>query len=209
METYSALHEIPSIFLAGFCLSCAERGSGVFSALADEPDVEWFSYILDSAWKAPLGEVEEDELMEILEEFEARGESFDADDPGTKGFSILQSAMLAANAIAVFLNPTPSRAEMSGQTLETILGSFDFKLGGSRIAMIEAGEEEEVGRLQQLEQDAQKAFVASVRNLNSDQVEAGLTGAFLEDLRGSCAPVRDEIKMATASVAELAGWDGE
>ncbi|MFI1678089.1 hypothetical protein [Streptomyces sp. NPDC020607] len=209
METYSALHNIPSIFLAGFCLSCAERGSGVFSTLADESDVEWLSYVLDSAWKAPLGEVEEDELLEILEEFEARSESFEADDPGTKGFSVLQSAMLAVNAIAVFMNPIPSRAEMSGQTLETILGSFDFKLSGSRISMIEAGEEEEVGRLQQLEQDAQKAFVASVRSLNSDQREAGLTRAFLADLRVSCAPVRDEIKMATASVAELAGWSEE
>ncbi|MGW0538617.1 hypothetical protein [Streptomyces sp. NPDC003032] len=209
METYSALHVIPRIFLAGFCLSCAERGSGVFSTLADESDAEWFSYVLESAWKAPLGEVEEDELLEILEEFEARGESFEADDPGTKEFSILQSAMLAANAIAVFMNPTPSRAEMSGQTLETILGSFDFKLGGSRIAMIEAGEEEGVGRLQQLERDAQKSFVASVRSLNGDQVEAGLTRAFLDDLRGSCGPVRNEIKMATVSVAELVGWDGE
>ncbi|MFH8559474.1 hypothetical protein [Streptomyces sp. NPDC017988] len=209
METYSALHEIPPNFLAGFCLSCAERGSGVFSTLAGESDAEWFSYVLDSAWKAPLGEVEEDELLDILEEFEARGESFAADDPGTKGFSILQSAMLAANAIAVFMNPIPSRAEMSGQTLETILGSFDFKLGGSRIAMIEAGEEEEVGRLQQLEQDAQKSFVASVRRLNGDQMEAGLTREFLADLRGSCAPIRDEIEMATASVAELAGWNEE
>ncbi|MER5971132.1 hypothetical protein ABT112_15580 [Streptomyces sp. NPDC002055] len=209
METYSALHEIPGMFLAGFCLSCAERGSGVFSALSDETDAEWFSYALESAWKAPLGEVEEGELLGILEELEEREESFDADDPGTKGFSIVQSAMLAANAIAVFMNPIPSRAEMSGQTLETILGSFDFKLGGSEISMIEAGEEEEVGRLQQLEQDAQKSFMSSVRSLSSDQMEAGLTRTFLEDLRDSCAPVRDEIKMATASVAELAGWNEE
>ncbi|MEU7583919.1 hypothetical protein AB0B50_40795 [Streptomyces sp. NPDC041068] len=209
METYSALHDIPRNFLVGFCLSCAERGSGVFSALADESDAEWFSYILDSAWKAPLGEVEEEELLEILEEFEVRAESFEADDPGTKGFSILQSAMLAANAIAVFMNPAPSRAEMSGQTLETILGSFDFKLSGSRIAMVGAGEEEAVGRLQQLEQDAQNAFVASIRSLNSDQVEAGLTRAFLEDLRVSCIQVHDEFKLATASVAELTGWNEE
>ncbi|MFC4464984.1 hypothetical protein ACFPH6_10585 [Streptomyces xiangluensis] len=207
VEAYSALRELPAGFLAGFCLACAERGSGVFTALAQPTDAEWFSYALDAAWKAPTGQVEEDDLIEILEEFETKTASMDADDPGSKGFSIAQSAMLAVNAIAVYMNPNPARAEMSGQTLETILGSFDFKLGGSVVTVIRAGEDEEVGRLQQLEQDAQNSFIESVRALNRDQEGSGLGGDFLENLRESCVPIRDEIRAATESVAELAGWD--
>ncbi|WP_328770967.1 hypothetical protein [Streptomyces sp. NBC_00286] len=206
MEAYSALRELPADFLTGFCLACAERGSGVFTTLADPADAEWFSYVLDAAWKAPVGEVGEDELIEIIEDFESRAESFDGDDPGSKGFSILQSGMLAVNAIAVYMNPSPARAEMSGQTLETILGSIDFKLGGSQTKVTRAGEEEEIGRLQRLEQDAQNSFVASARTLVGDQAGGALDGDFLENLRNSCVPIRDEIRAATVSVAELAGW---
>ncbi|MEV0218446.1 hypothetical protein [Streptomyces sp. NPDC050704] len=209
VEAYSALRELPADFLAVFCLASAERGSGVFAALAQSADKEWFSYALDIAWRAPLGEVDEDDLIEILEEFENRTESIDADDPGSKGFSIVQSAMLAVNAIAVYMNPNPARAEMSGQTLETVLGSFDFKLGGSAVTMTRAGEDEEVGHLQQLEQDGQNSFLDSVRSLVRDQGGSGLDRNFLEGLRDSCTPVRDEIRAATESVAELVGWDQE
>ncbi|MGP4044767.1 hypothetical protein [Streptomyces sp. 2A115] len=186
-----------------------ERGSGVFTVLAQPADEEWFSYALEVAWRAPLGEVDEDDLIEILEEFEGRTESIDADDPGSKGFSIVQSAMLAVNAIAVYMNPNPARAEMSGQTLETILGSFDFKLGGSVVPVTRAGEDEGVGRLQQLEQDAQNSLLESIRSLIRDQGGSGLDRDFLEGLRDSCVPIRDEIRAATESVAELVGWDQE
>lgn len=209
VEAYSALRELPVDFLAGFCLACAERGSGVFAALAQPTDAEWFSYALDTAWRAPIGQVEEDDLIEILEEFETKTASMDADDPGSKGFSIMQSAMLAVNSIAVYMNPNPARAEMSGQTLETILGSFDFKLGGSAVTVIRAGEDEAVGHLQQLEQDAQNSFIESVRALIRDQERSSLGEDFLENLRESCAPIRDEIRAATESVAELAGWGQE
>lgn len=209
VEAYSALRELPADFLAAFCLACAERGSGVYTALAQPAEEEWFSYALDAAWKASLGEVDEGDLIDILEEFETRTESIDADDPGSKGFSIVQSAMLAVNSIVVYMNPNPARAEMSGQTLETILGSFDFKLGGSEVAVTRSGEDEEVGRLQQLEQDAQNSFIESVRSLIRDQSGSGLDRDFLENLRDSCAPIRDEIKAVTESVAELAGWDQE
>ncbi|MCZ4512347.1 hypothetical protein O3Q52_30115 [Streptomyces sp. ActVer] len=209
VEAYSALRDLPAHFLAGFCLGCAERGSGIFVTLADPEDAEWFSQVLEVAWKAPLGEVDEDELIEILEDFETRTESMDVDDPGSRGFSVVQSAMLAVNAIAVHLNPSPARAEMSGQTLETVMGSFDFKLGGSEVVITRAGEDEGLGRLQRMEQDAQNAFVESVRALTGDQAEPRLGRDFLESLRQSCAPVRDEFKAATSSVAELAGWDQE
>ena len=195
--------------LTGFCLACAERGSGVFATLADPEDAEWFAHVLEAAWKAPLGEVGEDELIEILEEFEARTGAADADDPGSKGFSVVQSAMLGVNAISVYLNPSPARAEMSGQTLQTVLGSFDFKLGGSEVTITPNGENEEVGRLQKMERAAQKSFMETVHSLTGDQEDGRLDGEFLEGLRESCVVVRDEIRKATVTVADLFGWGQE
>lgn len=209
VEAYSALRDLPDEFLVGFCLACAERGNGVLAPLGAPEELEWSSRVLDLAWKAPLGEVEEDELAEILEEFELRSESIDMGDPGSKGFTVLQSMMLVVNAIAVYMNPSPARAEMSGNTLETILGSFDFKLGGSQIVIIEAGSQEEVGRLQRLEQEAQNAYIESVVPSTDGQAATRLDRIFLDSLRASCAPIRDEIAVATESVAELAGWHDE
>ncbi|MFE7069865.1 hypothetical protein ACFU96_07235 [Streptomyces sp. NPDC057620] len=209
-ETYSELRDLPGQFLVGFCLGCAERASGVLVTLADQEDAAWFSHALEVAWRAPLGEADEDELIEILEEFEGRTESIDADDPGSRGFSLVQSAMLTVNAIAVHLNPHPGRAEMSGQVLETILGSFDFKLGDGVAVVTRAGEDEETGRLQRLEQAAQDAFVASVRGpRGGGRGEPRPDREFLRRLRASCVPARDEFRGATVSVAELAGWDLE
>ncbi|MEU9956787.1 hypothetical protein [Streptomyces sp. NPDC050982] len=126
----------------------------MFAVLADPKGAEWFAHVLEVAWKAPLGEVGEDELIGIIEDFESRTEAADANDPGTKEFSVVQSAMPAANAIAVHQHPNPARAEMSGRTLETVLGSFDFKHGGSEVTFTRAGEDEEVGRLRMAERDA-------------------------------------------------------
>lgn len=151
----NALRELPIDFLAGFCLACAERGSGVFIALARPADSEWFSYALGAAWKVPTGKVNEDDFIEILEEFE---------------------------------------------------NEHWGKLGGSAVTVIRAGENEAVGHLQQLEQDAQNSFIESVRALIRDQEGSSIGEDFLEHLRESCAPIRDEIRAAAESVAELADW---
>lgn len=59
----------------------------------------------------------------------------------------------------MYLNLSPARAETPGQTLETILGSFDFKLGGAEVTTTPSGENEEFGRLQKTERDAQNPFM--------------------------------------------------
>ncbi|MFI6276577.1 hypothetical protein [Streptomyces sp. NPDC050988] len=51
------------------------------------------------------------------------------------------------------------RAEISGLTLETIPGSFDFTLGGSEVTTTPNGENEEVGRIRKSERDAQNSFM--------------------------------------------------
>ncbi|WP_406114973.1 hypothetical protein [Streptomyces sp. NBC_01014] len=206
MEAYASLREIPVEFLTIFCLTCAERGSGVFNQLSESEQIEWFSQVLNSAWKASLGGASEDELIDILEDFELRYGTLAMDDPDSKEFCLVQAATLAVNAIAVHLNPSAARAEMSGQTLETILGSFDFRLNGSKSVITRRDtQDSSIGRLQQLEQDSQKSTIESIRALTSQGI-SGLTPAFLEDLRNSCGPARDKIALATEDVADMSGW---
>jgi hypothetical protein len=202
---YRSLQSVSGVGLTIFALACAERGSGIFGNLADEQDREWFYRILELAWDVPVGEADENELVEVVEEFQERAESLDPDEPDSKDFYALQSAMLAVNTIAVHLNPSPMRTETSGQTLETLLGDFDFRLSGQRAVIVRSGEAElPVGRLQQMEQTAQSATLQAVVTLtDQDRV----TREFLDNIREICRPVRDEIAAGTVSVAELAGWE--
>jgi len=205
---YESLRTATAAGQVVFALACAERGRGIFEQLADEREKEWFSHILEMAWKAPLGVVDEEELAQLVDEFQERAESVeddDSDDSHSKDFYVLQSAMLAVNALALYMNPSPDRAEMSGQTLQTLLGSFDFRLSGRRPVVVGAGEAgPPVGRLQQMEQDAQVASMMAVAALAERERPSR---QFLDGLQETCRPLRDEIASAAAAVTELAGWD--
>ncbi|MFB7718426.1 hypothetical protein [Nocardia sp. NPDC056100] len=205
VEVYRSLQSADAQALSIFALACAERGSGIFRTVASSADREWYSRILELAWRAAVGEAAEDELVEVIDEFETRAgssEDDEGDDPDSREFSALQSAMLAVNAIAVYLSPSPARAELSGQTLETLLSSFDFKLGGSRAVIVSAGESgPPPGPLQQMEQDAQTAIMREIAN------GAELSSEFLDSLRTTCQIARDDIAAATLAVAEVSGWD--
>jgi hypothetical protein len=204
VDAYQSLRSAGAAALNVFALGCAERGSGIFERLATEGEKEWFSRILELAWSAVSGEGDEGDLAEVVEEFQERAEYFDSDEHN-KDFYVVQSAMLAVNAIAVHLNPTPARTEMSGQTLETLLGDFDFRLSGEQAVIVRAGEPNPpIGRLQQMEQDAQNATLRALSELGDQNP---MTQEFLDSVRESCRPVRDEIASATAQVAERAGWE--
>ncbi|MEU8730750.1 hypothetical protein AB0C68_15440 [Streptomyces tendae] len=205
VAVYRALQSMASFGLEVFALTCAERGSAIFRSLATAEDAEWFSQVLDTAWKAAAGEFDEDELAELVDEFQAHAESFGTDDAESREFFVLQSAMLAMNAIVVHLHPSAARAETSGQTLETLLGAFDFKLGGEEARIVRAGETPPPpGRLQRTEQEAQAAVVEAVTALTGPQE---VTRTFLEEVRERCRPLREEIAVAAATVGERAGWD--
>ncbi|WP_371792005.1 hypothetical protein OG285_22375 [Streptomyces sp. NBC_01471] len=205
-DTCTALRDVPDGLLAVFCLACAERGSGVLARLADPEDAEWFAEMLEVAWQAPLGNVSEDTLIDILDQFEMKSESLNTEDPDSKGFFIDQCAMLIVNAIAVHLNPSAARAEMSGQTLETILGTFDFMLSRVQSVIVRPGlQESPVGRLQRLEQEAQNSIVDSLKELATQQ--RGIADSdFLVNMRNTSSPVRDEMAAATDEVSDIAGW---
>ncbi|MEU9348610.1 hypothetical protein AB0D74_46185 [Streptomyces sp. NPDC048278] len=205
VAVYQSLQSADEVTLNVFAAACAERGSAIYQELVDDADREWFAQFLELAWSSLSGEADEGELADAIEEFQEWAESVETEDSEGKDFYVMQSAMLAVNAIAVHLNPTAARAEMSGQTLETLLGGFDHRLGGGQPVIVRAGEPSPPpGPLQRLEQDAQNAILQSL-SARADQGRA--SQELLDGIRASCRPVHDEIATATSSVAELAGWD--
>ncbi|MFP3988264.1 hypothetical protein U9R90_12290 [Streptomyces sp. E11-3] len=206
VEVYEALRSVSNQQLAAFCAACAERGSGL-AQLGTPEQQDQLTRLLGVAWGVLSGGQSEESAVEVLEEAELMFDEDDPlaeDDPGSPEFLVAQAILLAVNAISVCLHPDPRRAEMSGQTLETILSSLDFRMSGQQAVFVRHGEAEPpVGRLQQLEQDAQHAFMESIIHGGGEPLDREA----LEMLRVTSAPVRDEITAAIAEVAELCGWD--
>ncbi|MDI3408436.1 hypothetical protein [Streptomyces cavernicola] len=152
------------------------------------------------------GTTSEEESLLALDEFES---SLDVESGMEEGnsdspeFYVAQVELLAANVIAVYLNPDPMRAEMSGQTLETILSSFDFRLSGSEAEFVRPGEPQPpVGPLQRLEHESQWDLLESARSS-----AVSLSSVGIRELRAACAPGRDAIISAVERLAEVNGWD--
>ncbi|WP_031507941.1 hypothetical protein [Streptomyces megasporus] len=204
-ELYRTLQTAAHPELVAFCAACAERGSGIHKLLGASEGAALFEEALSLGWDAAHGAVDDEAVIGLLEEAEdlLAQNSDEEDDTESQEFHATQSLLLAVNTLSVYANPSPGRAEMSGQTMETFLAGFDFKLGGERAVIIRAGEPSPVGNLQRLEQEAQTRFLASYVNGTGDL----LRNATIEEMRDSCLDVRERITHAAKEVAELRGWE--
>ncbi|GAA2451160.1 hypothetical protein [Streptomyces macrosporus] len=206
-EAYRTLRTVTHPELVAFCAACAERGSGIHRLLGEPEEAALFEEALSLGWNAARGEVDDEAVVDLVEEAEellgCEDDEDDEDDTESRGFHATQSLMLAVNTLSVYLNPAPERAEMSGQTMETLLSGFDFTLGGERAVITRAGESSPVGDLQRLEQEAQTRFLASY----IDGTGSLLRGTTPEEMRHSCLAARERIAHAVETLAELRGWE--
>ncbi|TVL89135.1 hypothetical protein CD790_28515 [Streptomyces sp. SAJ15] len=186
-----------------FCATCAERGSAIYSTLARDDEVQHLNEMLDLVWRAVVESSLDADASSVVEEFEEATEDDTEDEADSPGFYVTQSALLIVNALAVYLNPDPARAAMSGRTLETILSSFDFTLSGEQARLIPAGQESPTGPLQQLEQQEQVAYMSAF----ADGTGVRITPERMNELRRSCLLARNQYEDAVRQVADLSGWD--
>ncbi len=178
--------------------------SGIFELLNDRSEQEGFHEALNLGWRAVAGEDVEDEASEAVEELVAELYEDEEDDPHSQGFYSSQIAMLAVNTLSVYLNPAPQQAEMSGQTLETLLSDFDLTLNGGGTVVTRYGDAPRpAGELQHLEQEAQASFAGTL----IDGAGHRLTPTAIEELRASCFSFRASIADHLQAVAETKNWE--
>lgn len=202
VEVYAALRSASDAELVAFCAGCAERGWGVLRRIGTPEDAEWYRDAIELCWNAAAGDVSEDAASEIVEEGEDALGSEEVDSISQE-FYRLQCVMLAVNTLAVYLNPSAEKAEMSGQTLETILSDFDFTLSGETSRIIRYGESQPpAGRLQEIEQGAQNWFIEN----GVDGDGGRLTEGFLERFRGYCTERGNLLAGAVPDVVDRKGW---
>ncbi|MEV0245415.1 hypothetical protein AB0H76_02370 [Nocardia sp. NPDC050712] len=193
---YDTLPSLDSARLAAFALGCAERGSGIFLALAGQEEADRLSSLLERAWLAAAGEGDDAEIADIVEEFEARAEaSSDGTDSLDAAYFLLHAEYLSVLALAIQIQPSSELGEETGEMLENLLHIIDQRLSGVRSVTVAAGEPTPTGPLQQIEHAAQDRTLRALAELpGSDR----LTPEFLTELRASFVPQRDEIASATA-----------
>lgn len=201
---YNALRAASPEELVAFCASCADRASGIFELIHDRSEQERFDEALSLGWRAVAGEDVEDAATEVVDVMVAELDEDEEDDPHNQGFYSSQVAMLAVNTLSVYLNPAPQQAEMSGQTLETLLSDFDLTLNGGGSVVTRYGDTPRpAGELQRLEQEAQTSFTDALINGTGDR----LTPTAIEELRASCFRFRAGIADRLRAVAEIKNWE--
>ncbi|QIK08342.1 hypothetical protein G7Z12_22255 [Streptomyces sp. ID38640] len=203
LKVYATLRSASDAELVAFCAGCAERGWGIIRQISAPEDAERYQEMLELCWNAASGEISEAAASEIVEQAEADLGSEEVD-PMSQDFYGLQCTMLVVNTLAVYLNPSPERAELSGQTLETILSDFDFTLSGEVSRIVKYGDPQPpADRLQRVEQGAQRWFIE-----NGVDGEGGqLTREFLDRFRAYCGDKANELSSAFPDVADRKGWD--
>ncbi|NNG85741.1 hypothetical protein [Streptomyces cacaoi] len=195
-NVYNSLAGTASSELVAFCASCAERGSAIYAVLGQDDEVQHLNELLHLGWSVSTGGHPDTDLAGIVEEFEESLDDDEADEESETTFHVTQSAFLLVNTLAVHLNPDPTRAAMSGRTLESLLAGFDFAVSGDKSRTVRPGEDSPTGPLQQLEQQEQASFMSEF----TDGTGARITPERVAELRSSCLSARNRYEEAVRQV---------
>lgn len=161
-----------SFELALVCAAAAERGMA-FSRVLGEPDhLARVEELAELAWAAAVGAAEEDECADALEELEAHFDD-DEDDPSQPEFFVDQSTALVGIALACAARPSAAQAELSTNTMRTLLSMVDFRLAGEKPVVLRYGETAPApGVLEQREVDAAREVVDLLREVGAGDLPA-------------------------------------
>lgn len=162
METSSELQAISNASdsdLMLICAAVAERGVA-FCQVLGAGHLTWVDASLELAWAATAGEPVQDECFEALDELEMEPQDGEGDTSRPE-FYVTQALGLVGNAFGVSLKSSVSKAEMSINTLRSMLSMIDFKLSGEIPVIVRYGEgHPPPGPLVHMEIDAERAVLA-------------------------------------------------
>ena len=187
----------PDSELMLICAAVAERGVA-FCQVLGAGHLTWVDASLELAWAAAAGDLVQDECFEALDELEMEPQDGE-DDASRPEFYVTQAIGLVGNALAVSLRPSASKAEMSINTLRSLLSMVDFKLSGEG--------RPPPGQLVHMEIDAERAVLA-LSSRGAEGFTQGVTGRLVANRARDSARVFAERLVPSIEVfAKLGGWE--
>lgn len=196
----------PDSELMLICAAVAERGVA-FCQVLGAGHLTWVDASLELAWAAAAGDLVQDECFEALDELEMEPQDGE-DDASRPEFYVTQAIGLVGNALAVSLRPSASKAEMSINTLRSLLSMVDFKLSGEVPVIVRYGEgRPPPGQLVHMEIDAERAVLA-LSSRGAEGFTQGVTGRLVANRARDSARVFAERLVPSIEVfAKLGGWE--
>lgn len=189
------------------CAAAAERGAAFCRALGRSEQIEWVDASLGLAWAAAAGNSVQDECAEALDELDMESQDGE-DDSSRPEFYVAQSVALVGNALAVSLRPSAAKAEMSINTIRSLLSMLDFKLGGERPVIVRYGDPSPApGPLVQMEIDAEREVIGL---LTQGPMNFGLgldPSSALTQAQASATEFGARLAPSIEEVAELRNWE--
>lgn len=169
--------------LTAFCAALAERMVGVYVALVDEEEARWAKNSLTAVWEAVAAESDSDACAEALEAINERADSEVEDDLGS-AFYAARALDVLGLALESTLRPDLRKAELAANTVESVLGSFDFTLSRERAVILRAGDSlPRPGPLVSREQEADSAFVGLLQDVGLGVDSAVIPAGVILEMR--------------------------
>ncbi|MBE7699969.1 hypothetical protein H9623_06560 [Oerskovia sp. Sa1BUA8] len=209
METSSELQAIANASdsdLMLICAAVAERGVAFCQVLV-AGHLAWVDSSLELAWAAAAGEPVQDECFEALDELEMEPQDGE-DDSSRPEFHVTQAVGLVGNALAVSLRPSVSKAEMSINTLRSLLSMVDFKLSGEVPVIVRRGEgPPPPGQLVHMEIDAELAVLALLSRGAESSTQGRARRLVANRARDSARVFAEQLVPSIEVFAKLGGWE--
>lgn len=189
------------------CAAAAERGAVFCRVLGRPEQSEWIDSSLGLIWAAAAGDSVQDDCAESLDELDMESQE-DEDDSSHPDFYVAQSVALAGNALAVSLRPSAAKAEMSVNTIRSLLSMLDFKVGGEKPVVVRYGDPSPtVGPLVQMEVDAEREVldVLAREAAASGQVQPRTSA--VNRIHAASTQFGGRLRPSIKEVATLSNWE--
>ncbi|MCC3770392.1 hypothetical protein [Streptomyces sp. UNOC14_S4] len=189
------------------CAAAAERGMAFCRVLGGTESIEWADEALELAWAAAAGEFNESECADALDGLEMDSGD-DEDDSSSPEFFIAQSLALIGNALSASLRPTAAKAELSVNTMRSLLSMLDFKLAGEHPVIVRYGEGvPPPGVLQQMEIDAERELADLLARRDKGDGQRSNIASALPQVEASSREFSAQLATSIEEVADLSDWE--
>ncbi|WP_157606490.1 hypothetical protein [Saccharomonospora cyanea] len=189
------------------CAAAAERGVAFCRVLGTTENVAWAEETLRLAWMSAAGEPVDDECADALDDLEL-GYNDDEDDTSQPEFFVDQSLSLVGNAISVSLEPTVAKAELSVNTVRTLLAMLDSTLAGEQVVIVGYGEKPPPpGLLQQMEISAEREVVDLLAGIDREGTPKASIASIVPRVKAASREFSTRLAVSIEEVADLSGWE--
>lgn len=206
----SVLERASNVVLAAYCAAAAERVGGIYAALVEVDESTWAKDSLEAVWGVVASglssESDEEACVDALEAIHDNADSDEEEPDVGSEFYAARAIDVLGLALESALRPDFSKANLAANTMESLLGSFDFTLSGEGSVIYRAGASiPSPGPLVRSELEADSSFLGALQGAGLDVSALSVPGAVIFEIRERSREISGRYMDAVLEVIEIEG----